>query len=275
MGEPLLPLVGRLAFGPGGRPGPCRCGRPRNQRIVGVGFCPTDHYCLCLIDSATARGDTGRVVTAVRLSVPSDRLLDPAAADWASAKEEAVTLEPTPWASQPSEYAINAWKERPYGFTGQLRVAAAHNGDALFFRLSWQDETRDDAIRDTDRFTDAAAVLFPVRSDAPLLTMGTAERAVNAWYWRPDLDDPLSVTATGLGTTVRQSNGSLAAAAFYGDGGWQVVISRPFSARGGEEVALLPGQTTKAGFAVWQGSNQERAGIKAATLEWQPLQIAE
>ena len=215
------------------------------------------------------------MVTAVRLSVSSDRLLDPAAAEWAPAKEETVTLGPTPWASQPTEYVINAWKDRPYGLTSQLRVAAAHNGEALFFRLSWQDETRDTGIPDTDRFTDGAGVLFPVRSDAPLLTMGTAERAVNAWYWRPDLEEPLSVTATGLGTTVRQSNGSLAAAASYTDGGWQVVISRPFSARGNEGVALMPGQTTSVGFAVWQGSNQERAGIKAATLEWQPLEIEE
>jgi DMSO reductase family type II enzyme heme b subunit len=184
-----------------------------------------------------------------------------------------MTLEPTPWSSQPSEYAMNAWKERPFGLTSQLRVAAAHNGEALFFRLSWQDETEDDNIPDTDRFSDGAAVLFPVRSDAPLMTMGAPERAVNAWYWRPDLDEPLSVTATGLGTTVRHSNASLAAAASYRDGGWQVVISRPFSARRDEEVALLPGQTTKTGFAVWQGSNQERAGIKAATLEWQPLEI--
>jgi DMSO reductase family type II enzyme heme b subunit len=220
-------------------------------------------------------GDTGRVVTAVRLSVPSDRLLDPAAADWASATEETVTLDPTPWASQPTEYTMNASRDRPFGLTGQLRVAAAHNGEALFFRLSWQDETRDDSIDDTDRYTDGAGVLFPVRSDAPLLTMGTPERGVNAWYWRSDLEEPLSVTATGLGTTVRQSNVSLAAAASYGNGGWQVVISRPFSARGDEEVALMPGQTTKAGFAIWQGSNQERAGIKAATLEWQPLEIQE
>ncbi len=116
------------------------------------------------------------MVIAIRLSVPSDRLLDPAAADWASAKEETVTLEPTPWASQPSVYAINAWKERPFGLTGQLRVAAAHNGEALFFRLSWQDETRDDDIPDTNRFPDGVGVLFPVRSDALLLTMGAPRK---------------------------------------------------------------------------------------------------
>lgn len=184
-----------------------------------------------------------------------------------------MTLQPTPVDSQPSEYVINAWKERPYGLTGELRVAAAHNGEALFFRLSWQDDTKDVDIPDTDRFTDGAGVLFPVRSDATLLTMGTPDRPVNAWYWRPDLDQPLSVTATGLGTTVRYTNASLAAVASYSAGGWQVVISRPFSARGDEGVALMPGQTTMVGFAVWQGSNQERAGIKGVTLEWQPLEI--
>ena len=187
-----------------------------------------------------------------------------------------MTLEPTPIGSQPSEYVINAWMERPYGLTGQLRVAAAHNGEALFFRLSWQDETKDDKVPDTDRFTDAAAVLFPVRGDAPLQTMGSGEQPVNAWYWRPDLEEPLSVTATGLGTTVRDTNSLLAAAATYGDGGWQVVISYRFPSHVDEGLtALRPGRTTKAAFAVWQGSNQERAGIKGATLEWQPLEIEE
>ncbi len=97
----------------------------------------------------------------------------------------------------------------------------------MFFRLSWQDETKNDKIPDTDRFPDAAAVLFPVRLDAPLQVMGSREQPVNAWYWRPDLEEPLSVTATGIGTSVRETNGSLAADASYGEGGWQVVISRP------------------------------------------------
>jgi hypothetical protein len=27
------------------------------------------------------------------------------------------------------------------------------------------------------------------------------------------------------------------------------------------------------GFAVWQGANQERGGLKAVTLDWEPLEI--
>jgi len=201
--------------------------------------------------------------------------MDPAAAEWAAAPEETLPLQQTPWASQPSEYARNAWKDRPYGQTAAVAVAAAHNGEALFFRLSWADDSKDDGIRDTTQFADGAAVLFPVRGDAQLQTMGSPEQPVNAWYWRADLEAPLAITATGLGTTVRSKNGSLSAAGSYEAGGWQVVISRPFAARGDGVVVLAPGQAGKVGFAVWQGSNQERAGIKATSADWQPLEIRE
>lgn len=184
-------------------------------------------------------------------------------------------LDPTPIGSQPTMYVINAWKERPYGLVRELRVSAAHNGEALFFRLSWRDETRDDNFRDTDRFADGAAVLLPIGADAPLQTMGSPQQPVNAWYWRPDLETPINVTASGLGTTVRDGSGALSAAGSYSGDGWQVVLSRPFTIPGGRVVILQPGRTHKVGFAVWQGSNQERAGIKAATLEWQPLEIEE
>ena len=201
--------------------------------------------------------------------------MDPAAPEWAPAREETLALQPTPWASQPSEYARNAWKDRPYGLTAEVRVTAAHNGEALFFRLSWRDKTKDDGIRDTTQFADAAAVLLPARGDAPLQTMGSPEQPVNAWLWRADLEAPIAVTATGLGTIVRSKNGSLSAAGSYEAGGWRVVISRPFSVRAGGAAVLRPGQAGKVGFAVWQGSNQERAGIKAVTLDWQPLEIKE
>jgi DMSO reductase family type II enzyme heme b subunit len=201
--------------------------------------------------------------------------MDPAAPEWASAPEETLALQQTPWASQPSEYAQNAWKDRPYGLTSAVKVAAAHNGEALFFRLSWQDETKDDGIRDTTQFADGAAVLLPVRDDAPLQAMGSPEQPVNAWYWRADLEAPIAVTATGLGTTVRSKSGSLSAAGSYEAGSWRVVISRPFAAGGNGFAVLRPGQAGKVGFAVWQGSNQERAGIKATTLDWQPLEIQE
>lgn len=213
------------------------------------------------------------MVTAIRISAPGDRLLDPQGDDWEQVSGEVLELQPTAIGSQPSRYVINAWQERAYGESGPLNVAAAHNGEAIFFRLSWGDLTRDDAISDTDRFGDGAGVLLPVVEGAPLQSMGSSTKPVNAWYWRADLDAPISVTANGLGSTVRQPNGSVLTTAHYADKGWQVVIARPLTVAAEGVAQLQPGQSTLVGFAVWQGSNKERAGIKAASFDWEPLEI--
>lgn len=210
---------------------------------------------------------------AIRLPLPSHQLLDPEAAGWHQVEEHTLRLEPTPLASQPSDYIRQSWRNRPYGLVTSLTAAAVHNGRDLFFRLRWEDPTRDDRIADTDQFTDAAAVLFAVRGDAPLLTMGSPDQPVDAWYWRPDLEHPINVTATGIGTTVRRENQLLKAAASYAAAGWWVVISRPLVVREEVLVQLRPGWSRRVAFAVWQGSNRERAGIKAATPEWEPLEI--
>lgn len=213
------------------------------------------------------------MVRAARLSASTDRLLSATADEWVAAAREAVSLQPTPIGSQPSHYVINAWSEKPYGEIESLEVSSAHNGEALFFSLSWSDATRDDRLDDTDRFGDGAAVLLPVVEGATLQSMGSVERPVNAWYWRADLGTPFSVAATGFGTTVRQPNGSVIASARHEDGEWHVILARPFDVDGEGIAPLQPGMSTQAGFAIWQGSNRERAGIKATSPEWEPLEI--
>ncbi len=211
-----------------------------------------------------------------RLTADDARLLDPNAAEWRSLPGEPVTLAPTPLTSQPSLYVQATWENKPYGMTQQATVRAAHNGSSIFFHLTWGDPTEDSEIKDTDHFTDAAAVLFPVKGDAPLTSMGSADQPVNAWYWRADFEEPVSITAQGTGTTVRHLSAGLKAGASFGDGRWSVVISRAIGSPDGSAVTLRPGQigqTAKVAFAVWQGSNRERGGLKAATLEWQPLEM--
>lgn len=213
------------------------------------------------------------VIKVKRLAAGALRLLDPEAPEWGSAPEESLGLSPTPILSQPSLYVQAKWKDGGYGVTPEVRVKAAHDGASIFFRLAWEDGTKDDAIDDTDRFADAAAVLFPVKDDAPLLSMGSPDQPVNAWLWRADLESPFSVTAQGIGTTVRASDPGLAARGTYGRGGWAVVISRGLSAATPGVAQLSPGHRAKVAFGVWQGSNAERAGLKAVTLEWQELEI--
>jgi DMSO reductase family type II enzyme heme b subunit len=220
------------------------------------------------------------MVKAQRVTMDDAVLLDPASREWSGVRAVELSLQPTPIASQPSVYVLAKWKDKPYGVTQRVSVRAAHNGERLYFRLSWADDTNNDGIRDTDQFTDAAAVLFPVNGNAVLQNMGSPREPVNAWYWRSDLEEPFNVTAQGVGTTLRTQDPELGARAAYGDGAWNIVIRRRLvhAADAGLShsqgyVNLVAGASEMVGFAVWQGANQERGGLKAITPDWEPLEI--
>jgi len=166
------------------------------------------------------------MITARRVEATDSALIDPAGGEWRSAPATEVSLDPTPLISQPSVYVQAKWEPTDYGATGALSVQALHNDNGIFFRLQWDDTTNDDDIGDTDQFTDAAAVLFPVNEDAPLSSMGSAEQPVNAWYWRPDLETPFSVTSIGTGQTRRTVDPSLRGNGAHQNNVWAVVIGR-------------------------------------------------
>ena len=210
-----------------------------------------------------------------RVRADSKQLLDPSNPAWRLARASWVVLSATPVEMQPTEYVRVSWKGRPYGQVSSMRVSSLHNGRDIFFRLVWEDDSLDAKIADINQFVDAAAVLFPVAPDAPLIGMGTAGKPVNAWFWRPDWERPKNVAAEGMGTTQRREDPALASKARHTRGRWDVVLSRSFNGTASPEgtVPLAPGTVSKVAFAVWQGANQERAGVKAFSPDWQELQI--
>lgn len=213
-------------------------------------------------------------ITAKKVDAPSEKLLDPEASEWQSASEVTISLEPTPLSLQNSEYIKVAWQNRPYGRIKSLRVKALNNGQWLLLCLQWQVAQNVTQVTNNDVFPDAVGVLFPLNGqDAPLTEMGSPQQPVNAWYWRADHDRPINVTAVGRGTTVRHKNGSLSAQAQWKDGTWQVAIGRPLAAAAGEAVPLAAGQAVKTAFALWEGANQERVGLKAFSPQWHELVI--
>ena len=213
------------------------------------------------------------MIKAQRVEASDSALIDPAGSEWRSAPATRLSLDPAPLISQPSVYVQAKWQTIDYGAIGAVSVQALHNDSGIFFRLQWDDATENDDIRDTDQFTDAAAVLFPVNEDAPLASMGSPQQPVNAWYWRPDLETPFSVISLGTGTTRRTVDPSLRGNGAHKGDAWAVVIGRALQSAGDGYVQLAAGHTAKVAFAVWQGANSERAGLKAVTLEWQPLKL--
>ncbi len=211
---------------------------------------------------------------AVKIQLATRTLLNPAAQQWAKVPAEEISLGGTPLHQQPSRYVRTAWAGKPLGAVRYLKVQAAHNSKDIMFRLEWADETENTNHSDGSVFPDAAGILFPLNGDAPLESMGSAEAPVNAWYWRANAadDEAQNLIARGLGTVETTEKSATQARARWTDGRWEVVFARPLKAAG-EGVKLSPGKPAKVAFAIWEGSSQERAGLKSFSKRWQELEI--
>jgi DMSO reductase family type II enzyme heme b subunit len=207
-------------------------------------------------------------------SVGLDVLLDPSAKAWSTAKPTTLPLMGTPVGLQPTEAIRVAWMGRKIGTVEQVSVAALHDGTNLAFRLAWASAKESRKPTDNDGFPDGAAVLLPVSVDASVMTMGAPGAAVNAWYWRGDDDRGRNVVAEGLGSSRSVDLTAVRVSSQWKGGQWQVVIARPMRVDSAEPLAALaPGDATGFAVAVWDGSNGERAGIKAFSGDWQELLI--
>ncbi len=207
-----------------------------------------------------------------RIASAPKALLDPDASEWSSAPEETVALAGTSAGAQPNRYLRNALKGRSIGAVGEVRVRAAHDGQSVYFRLEWRDP-REDRVHVEGGYPDAAAVLFPLNGEAPLETMGSDGKPVNAWFWRPDIEEePQNLTAKGLGTVTPAPGSGLESRSARSDGAWKVVLARPLAANG-TSVKLAPGASTSIAVAVWDGGSDERGGVKAFSKAWRDLQV--
>ena len=210
-----------------------------------------------------------------RIDAGVEVMLDPDAPAWSRVPAETVPLGPTPLANQPSEYVKASRDERSVGKVKSLEVRAAHDDRMVFIRLAWQDPERNVEITDNDVFPDGCGVLMPIGAgDTPIDEMGSKDVPVNAWFWRADRGDrATNVHAAGLGSTQYSEKSYIQARGAWRDGTWTVVFARPFAVhkQKTEAVQLAVGGTVRVGFAVWEGANGERGGLKAFSKEWRNL----
>lgn len=99
---------------------------------------------------------------------------DPTAQIWTEVQPVTIALSPQ---QMTKPFGGGAIKE--------LQVRAVHNGRLIAFLVEWADPTQDQELAQTDRFSDAVAVQFPVDPKAnPSPFMGDAQNAVNIWQWQ-------------------------------------------------------------------------------------------
>jgi DMSO reductase family type II enzyme heme b subunit len=217
-----------------------------------------------------------------KVTASREQLLDPVAAEWSNVPGEPLAMAATPLANQPSEYIKASRDEKQIGKVRNLMVQAVHNGQDILIRLSWEDATENVEITDNNVFPDGCGILMPLnasdpqRGDPPIDEMGSKDAPVNAWFWRADLKDvPHNTVARGLGTTEFSKKCPIQTKSTWGHGAWAVVFARSLTVpdQKDETTQLVPGSSVKVGFAVWEGSNGERAGVKSFSKEWRELQI--
>jgi len=202
-----------------------------------------------------------------RVAATSQELLEVDGAVWAERDAVGIDLVPAP-VTMAAILSGQMALSQSHGKVRRVDARMAHNGEVISVRLSWQDAERDDRIEDLDRFSDGAAVMFPLLEDANPVTMGDAKQPVNAWLWKADRAEPFDVIARGYSTSQRRpaSSSQLAASASYHDGGWHLVFQRPLDCpESGEFARFVPGRPSKIAFAIWEGSNADRAGQKAVS----------
>ncbi|HVN87449.1 MAG TPA: ethylbenzene dehydrogenase-related protein, partial [Candidatus Binatia bacterium] len=210
-------------------------------------------------------------------SATRDQLLDPLSAEWQSIPGEALKMDATPLANQPSEYIKASRNEKQIGKVKNLLVQSVHNGSDIFFRLTWEDANKSVDITDNNMFPDGCGILMPLNGgDPPIDEMGSKDAPVNAWFWRADFaDTPRNTVARGLGSTQFSKKCPIQAKSMWGQGAWAIVFTRALAVpdQKDEPAQLAAGGKVKIGFAVWEGSNGERAGVKSFSKEWRELEL--
>ncbi len=201
---------------------------------------------------------------AIKLQLANRTLLKHSSPQWKRAPLQDVALQATDTETQPSPYVRAVWAGKRVGAVPTISVQAAYNRQNLFFRLEWPDPTHDADYGDGLVFPDAAAVLFPGDGDPPLARMGSPKAGIDAWYWRANRDEGESLAFHGFATEEPQAAQFVVTSADWEDGRWRVVIGGPV------DVAT---DHKRVAFAVWEGSNQERAGLHSYSPQWQELSI--
>jgi DMSO reductase family type II enzyme heme b subunit len=209
-----------------------------------------------------------------KVNVEAKKLLNPASESWQSAEAQSLELRPAPLALQPSAWIKGAFDGLKYGQLSASKLKALHNGRVVAVRVEWAVPEPAKTTEGPNQFADACAVMLPFVRNASFITMGSEHEWVNMWLWRADGFGPFAVTAAGLGTTERINDGVLEARGLYQDGRWHVVFVRPLNpGKPRDHVPLKPGISWQVNLALWQGSGQERGGLKSIGPNWTEINL--
>lgn len=178
-----------------------------------------------------------------------------------------IDLVAAPPAIQPGDYVPAAYGDATRVQTPSVDLVVEKAAPGWRVTLAWHCANPVKDIRgDTDRFADAAALLVPLRSDTPMISMGGEGYPVEGVLWRADWKAPKMIRAEGFGTVRRlDAPGGWRALGEWHDGMWLVRF----------EIShwLALEQQMQLGIAVWQGAGAQRAGLKSVSPDWLKVRL--
>lgn len=198
---------------------------------------------------------------------------DPDDIIWDRLPEYRVAMLPAPAVHESVELRVDYDAEETF-----LYMTLAKTSERFYVRLRWVDDTRDTETA-FDRFRDGVAVQFALGDDDTSYIMGDGpDSAVNIWYWRSDSNSAQNLAAGGPGSTTVLDEQPVTADSLYTENAgdpneWTVVLSSPLAAEGAHNVSFDRDMAPMA-FAVWQGAEKERDGLKRVSEGWILLDMA-
>jgi len=226
------------------------------------------------------------VATLDVLKISQDLPLSPDAAFWSSPDApKKISLELGPQMITNPKWPNPSVKE--------VNLSAVSNGSDIAFLLEWEDATKDNFYGHSDRYTDQAALMFPLQpaAEAPMITMGSENEVVNIWQWkaawekdigdqknnrsrgpddfsttgttvpRPDRASPVEdLNAEGFSTLTIQDEQNVQGKGVWKDKRWRVVFRRSLTDSDSGDAQFK--RATQMAVAVWNGGNNERNGQK-------------
>lgn len=229
----------------------------------------------CLVDRMSSDAvdlEAGQPIIVARVSSSGD-LAEPASDGWSGVAEYSIGLDMAA-AVHPSVELRQTGSEKNLS----LGVQAASDGKTLFVRLRWKDRTANNS-RSFENFEDGAAVQFALGGgDETSIMMGDPDAPVNIWHWTAEKNVGSELAAGGFGSTTALETLSLAASGLHNgrrNGEWAVVFSRDLNESGDYRAPLDLAEGVPVAFAIWQGADGQRDGLKRVSADWIILKSSE
>jgi DMSO reductase family type II enzyme heme b subunit len=157
-------LYRRIAYGLPGTP------MPSSQQMTPEQGVDLVHYVLSM--STKAQRDAAVLNrTTVKVKRVSKLPADMSSSSWSAVPAVAPRIMPLWWRNNADP---------------GLEVQAVHDGKVMALRLTWRDESHDDAATKTEAFEDAVAMQLYRGTEEPFLGMGGPGSPVDVWFWDAD-----------------------------------------------------------------------------------------